>query len=118
FGIEQFRDKPVLGHGLGASRTLAGREDPRRFDIKPGEVFNLHSDQIEVLMDLGAVGYLPFGLFWVAAMMTGIKLIGAPVGRARQLGLAYFGCTIYTFGDTFMHGGFLAAGGGVSAYSW
>lgn len=118
FGLEQFSVKPLYGHGLGASRTLAGLEDPRRFDIKPGEVFNLHSDQIEVLMDTGILGFMPFAFFWLVVMATGAKIVTRPENTARQLALAYFGSVLYAFGDTFMHGGFLAAGGGVSAYTW
>lgn len=118
FGWEQFRLKPVLGHGLGSSRHLAGLEDPRRFDIKPGEVFNLHSDQIEVLMDTGIVGYTPFALFWLTLVVTGASLWRRRRDPVRQLGLAYMGAVVYAFGDTFMHGGFLAAGGGVSAFTW
>lgn len=118
FGIEQWQRKPILGHGFGASRTLAGQEDPRRFKLEPGEVFNLHSDQIEVLADTGIVGYLPFALFWIALMTLGWRTIRSPRTRQRQLALAYFGAVFYAFVDTFMHGGFLAAGGGVSAFSW
>lgn len=118
FGLEQWARKPVLGHGFGASRTLAGQEDPRRFKLEPGEVFNLHSDQIEVLMDVGVVGYIPFGLFWASLMFLGWKTVTSPRSLQRQLALAYFGALFYAFVDTFMHGGFLAAGGGVAAFSW
>ena len=118
FGIEQWQRKPLLGHGFGASRTLAGQEDPRRFKLEPGETFNLHSDQIEVLMDTGLVGFIPFALFWIALLMLGWKTIRSPRTRQRQLALAYFGALFYAFVDTFMHGGFLAAGGGVSAFTW
>lgn len=118
FGLEQFAKKPLWGHGLGASRTLAGLEDPRRFDIKPGEVFNLHSDQIEVLMDLGVIGYFPFAVFWGLVVFQVLRIVAKPVTPERQLGLAYCGSVGYALGDTFMHGGFLAAGGGVSAYTW
>jgi len=118
FGLEQWQRKPILGHGFGASRTLAGQEDPRRFKLEPGETFNLHSDQIEVLMDTGLVGYVPFALFWIALLGLGWKTVRSPRSRQRQLALAYFGALFYAFIDTFMHGGFLAAGGGVSAFSW
>jgi len=118
FGLEQWRRKPILGHGFGASRYLAGQEDPRRFKLEPGEVFNLHSDQIEVLMDVGVIGYAPFGLFWASLLWLGWKTACSPRSLQRQLALAYFGALFYAFVDTFMHGGFLAAGGGVSAFSW
>jgi O-antigen ligase len=118
FGIEQWQKKPILGHGFGASRYLAGQEDPRRFKLEPGEVFNLHSDQIEVLMDVGLVGYVPFALFWISLLVLGWKTATAARTVQRQLALAYFGAVFYAFIDTFMHGGFLAAGGGVSAFSW
>lgn len=118
FGLEQFVKKPAIGHGFGASRTLAGFEDPARFKLLPGEVFNLHSDQIEVLMDLGIIGYIPFALFWICLGVVSLRLLAAPRSPVRQLALAYLGSVAYAFGDTFMHGGFLAAGGGVSAFSW
>jgi O-antigen ligase len=118
FGIEQWQRKPVIGHGFGASRFLAGQEDPRRFKLEPGEVFNLHSDQIEVLMDVGVVGYVPFALFWISLLVLGWKTAFSPRSVQRQMALAYFGALFYAFVDTFMHGGFLAAGGGVSAFSW
>ena len=118
FGIEQWQRKPVMGHGFGASRYLAGQEDPRRFKLEPGEVFNLHSDQIEVLMDVGVVGYVPFALFWISLLVLGWKTAFSQRSVQRQMALAYFGAIFYAFVDTFMHGGFLAAGGGVSAFSW
>ncbi|HVJ81059.1 MAG TPA: O-antigen ligase family protein [Planctomycetia bacterium] len=118
FGIEQWLKKPALGNGFGASRTLAGQEDPRRFKLQPGETFNLHSDQIEVLMDVGVVGYMPFAAFWGLLLYFGWKTIRSPRTIHRQMSLAYLGSLFYAFADTFMHGGFLAAGGGVSAFSW
>src|SRR5690606_4282964 len=77
-----------------------------------------HSDQIEVLMDLGIIGYFPFFCFWCLVVAIGLQLLSKPPGPVRQLALAYFGSVGYALGDTFMHGGFLAAGGGVSAYAW
>ena len=118
FGLEQFSRRPVLGHGFGTSRTLAGFEEPRRFGIEPGAVFNLHSDQIEVLVDLGLVGFALFASFWLAIGVAGARLVMRPRSAERQLALAYLGGVIYAFGDTFMHGGFLAAGGGISAFTW
>lgn len=118
FGLEKWAEKPLYGYGFGVSRTLAGRDEPWRFNIDPGEVFNLHSDQIEVLMDLGLIGYVPFALFWILLGITGLKLIARPRDEARQRGMAVLGAAAYAFGDTFMHGGFLAAGGGVSSFSW
>lgn len=118
FGLEQFVQRPWLGRGLGISRTLASEVDPRRFRLDPGEVFNLHSDQIEVLVDLGAVGGLAFGLFWLAIAWAGWKVVARAPGPHRAIGLAYLGATFYAFVDTFMHGGFLAAGGGVSFFTW
>lgn len=118
FGIEQFLKKPIFGHGLGSSRMIAGLEDPRRFHLDLGEVFNLHSDQIEVLMDLGIVGFLPFAIFWIALGACGLACYRGPQRPGRQLALAYFAGAFYAFVDTFMHGGFLAAGGGVSSYTW
>jgi O-antigen ligase len=118
FGIEQWQRKPLFGHGFGVSRTLAGQEDPVRFKIQPGDVFNLHSDQIEVLMDVGVVGYIPFLGFWIVLLSLGWKAMMLQRSLPRQLALAYFGSVFYAFVDTFMHGGFLSAGGGVSAFSW
>ncbi|MFO0945332.1 MAG: O-antigen ligase family protein [Planctomycetota bacterium] len=118
FGLEQFWRKPLLGHGFGASRTLASQEEPWRFRAEPGEVVNLHSDQIEVLADLGVLGYSAFACFWLAVLGAGARLFLQPGSPRRDLGLAYFGGVLYAFVDTFMHGGFLAAGGGVSAFTW
>lgn len=118
FGLEQFWRRPWLGHGFGASRTLASQEEPWRFRAQPGEVVNLHSDQIEVLADLGLVGYSAFAAFWLAVLAGGVRLLARPSGPRRDLGLAFFGGVLYAFVDTFMHGGFLAAGGGVSAFTW
>ena len=118
FGLEKWAERPIYGYGFGVSRTLAGRDEPWRFNIEPGEVFNLHSDQIEVLMDLGLAGYIPFALFWILLGITGLKFVARPRDETRQRGMAVLGAAAYAFGDTFMHGGFLAAGGGVSAFSW
>lgn len=118
FGLEQFLTSPLYGQGFGASRTLASSKEPRRFRVEPGEVYNLHSDQIEVLADLGVVGYAGFGLFWLAVLIHGVRTYFQPRGPARQLALAYFAGVAYAFVDTFMHGGFLSAGGGVSAFTW
>lgn len=118
FGLEQWWVRPFLGHGLGVSRTLAGFVDPRRFHLEPGEVFNLHSDQIEVLVDLGVVGFAFFAAFWGALGHMAASFIwdrGAPL---RPVAIAYVGVIAYVFIDTFMHGGFLAAGGGISSYTW
>lgn len=118
FGLEKFAEKPVAGFGFGLSRTLAGKDEPWRFHLMPGEVYNLHSDQIEVLMDLGLIGYVPFALFWLILLGMGVWIIRRPPTAARQQGLAVFGAVTYAFFDTFMHGGFLAAGGGVAPFSW
>ena len=120
FGLEKFAERPLYGYGFGVSRTLAGRDEPWRFNLTPGEVFNLHSDQIEVLMDLGLLGYAPFALFWG---LLGVAGLAAVRGRridpeARLRAMAMLGASAYAFGDTFMHGGFLAAGGGVAPFSW
>jgi hypothetical protein len=69
-------------------------------------------------MDVGVIGYAPFGLFWASLLWLGWKTACSPRSLQRQLALAYFGALFYAFVDTFMHGGFLAAGGGVSAFSW
>lgn len=118
FGLEKFAEKPIVGYGFGVSRTLAGKDEPWRFKLMPGEVYNLHSDQIEVLMDLGLVGYLPFALFWLVLLGAGAWLLRQPRSLSRQQGLAVFGAVLYAFFDTFMHGGFLSAGGGVAPFSW
>ncbi len=118
FGLEQFLRKPAFGFGFGASRTLASAEDPTRFKLGPDEVFNLHSDQIEALMDVGLVGYAPFAAFWLCLIVAGFRAMAALDSRQRDLALAYGGAVFYAFADTFLHGGFLAAGGGVSAFSW
>lgn len=118
FGLEQVAKKPLLGHGLGVSRTLASFEDPRRFRLEPGEVFNLHSDQIEILIDLGAAGWLLFAGFWLATARAGLEALASPSEELSALAAAYLGGVFYVFVDTFMHGGFFAAGGGISSYSW
>lgn len=118
FGVEQWWKKPVFGHGLGASRKLAGEEEPHRFNLQPGEVFNWHSDQVEILCDLGAVGSLTFNLMWLSIALAGFKVAIAAKSAARQIALAYLGSISYAFVDTFMHGGFVAAGGGTSTYTW
>jgi hypothetical protein len=64
------------------------------------------------------IGYIPFAAFWGALLFLGWKTIRSPRSLHRQMSLAYLGSLFYAFGDTFMHGGFLAAGGGVSAFSW
>lgn len=118
YAIEQFQKRPIAGHGFGVSRMVAGWDDPRRFELQPGDVFNLHSDQFEALMDTGILGYPWFACFWLALIWAGWKAYKRPVSIARQLEIAYLGTIVYTFGDTFMHGGFLAAGGGVSSFTW
>ncbi|MGL5097943.1 MAG: O-antigen ligase family protein [Planctomycetia bacterium] len=118
FGLEMWQLRPLQGFGFGVSRTLASKVDPQRFGLEDGEVFNLHSDQIEVMMDLGLLGFVPFAVFWLTLIGFGVRVAFAPRTPARQLTLAYLGCSFYAFGDTFMHGGFLAAGGGVAAFTW
>lgn len=118
FGLEQFGTSPLIGQGFGASRTLASEKEPRRFRVQPGDVFNLHSDQIEVLADVGIVGYLGFGGFWLLLWIHGARTYVMKRSPHRQLALAYFAGIVYAFVDTFMHGGFLSAGGGVSAFTW
>lgn len=118
FGLEQFWARPLFGHGFGASRTLASKVDPRRFHAEPGEVVNLHSDQIEVLADLGIVGSLFFASFWALLLARGWRTWRAADSPERGLALATFGAVFYAFIDSFMHGSFLAAGGGVSAFTW
>jgi O-antigen ligase len=118
FGIEKWTERPVIGFGFGSSRTLASIDQPWRFRLQPGEVFNLHSDQIEALLDLGIVGATPFVLFWISVGWLGWKILVRPRDEARQRGMAALGGAFYTFVDTFMHGGFLAAGGGVASFSW
>jgi hypothetical protein len=118
FGVEKWTERPVIGFGFGSSRTLASIDQPWRFRLQPGEVFNLHSDQIEALLDLGIVGAAPFILFWLSVGLLGWKIICRPRDEVRQRGMAALGGTFYAFADTFMHGGFLAAGGGVSSFSW
>jgi O-antigen ligase len=118
FGIEKWTERPVIGFGFGSSRTLASMDQPWRFRLQPGEVFNLHSDQIEALLDLGIVGATPFVFFWISVAWLGWKIILRPRDDARQRGMAALGGAFYAFADTFMHGGFLAAGGGVASFSW
>ncbi len=118
FGIEKWTERPVIGFGFGSSRTLASIDQPWRFKLQPGEVFNLHSDQIEALLDLGIVGATPFVLFWITIGWLGWRIIVRPRDDARQRGMAALGGAFYAFADTFMHGGFLAAGGGVASFSW
>ena len=118
FGVSQFVERPFWGHGFGASRTIASREAARTFDIDVGEVFYLHSDQIEVLIDVGLFGFLFFALFWLSLAKTAVETIAQPPSPRRQLALAYLCGVALAFVDTFMHGGFLAAGGGVSAFTW
>jgi O-antigen ligase len=118
FGLEKWTERPIIGFGFGSSRTLASIDQPWRFRLEPGEVFNLHSDQIEALLDLGIVGATPFVLFWISVGLLGWKILLRPRDEARQRGIAALGGVFYTFTDTFMHGGFLAAGGGVSSFSW
>ncbi|MBY0588067.1 O-antigen ligase family protein [bacterium] len=118
FGIEKWTERPIIGFGFGSSRTLASIDQPWRFRLEPGEVFNLHSDQVEALLDLGVMGATPFVLFWISVGLLAWKIILRPRDEARQRGIAALGGTVYAFADTFMHGGFLAAGGGVSSFSW
>lgn len=118
FGWEQFRRRPWLGHGFGVSRTIAGETEPRRFRLKPGDTFLLHSDQIELLVDLGLVGFATFAAVWVLTGLAGRQIVADPPQPARSLALAYLGATTYVFADTFMHGGFLSAGGAVAPFSW
>lgn len=118
FGLEQFQSRPLFGHGFGASRTLASKVDPRRFHAEPGEVVNLHSDQIEVLADLGLVGQLFFASFWILLLSRGCRVWRAADSPERGLAVATFGAVFYAFIDSFMHGSFLAAGGGVAPFTW
>lgn len=118
YGLEKWQERPIIGHGFGVSRTLAGVDQPWRFRLQPGETFNLHSDQIEVLLDLGIVGFVPFAAAWIMLAATGLVLMRRPKNENRQRAMAAMGAVLFAFGDTFMHGGFLAAGGGVSAFSW
>lgn len=116
FGLEQFQRKPLFGHGLGASRFLAGEEAADRFRLRPGETFTLHSDQIEVMVDTGLTGWIFFALFWLVLLAGGVRAFRDAV--TRPMAAALFGSVAYAFVDTFMHGGFLAAGGGVAGYTW
>lgn len=118
FGIEQFIRSPYIGHGFGSSRLLASIEDPSRFKITPGTIFTLHSDQLEALMDVGLLGYVFFAGFWLAVIFSYLRLLSMPDNECRRLALAYLGVVPYVFAETFMHGGFLAAGNSMTALPW
>lgn len=54
-GWEMFKDSPVIGHGYAAGVRYEGV----KYGLRLGT--NMHSSHMQVLVDLGAVGYL----FWV-----------------------------------------------------
>ncbi len=118
WGVEKFLQKPLTGHGLGASRYLAGREEPQRFGITPNSVFILHSDQVELLMDVGVLGMTWFGLFWLGILWTMFRVATRPNSLLKAMALAYAGSVGYALVDTFMHGAFMSAGGGTSSFTW
>lgn len=77
--------RPVLGHGCGAFPLLLGRSDARAYP---------HNIVMEVLCELGAVGFLLLSLFhWVS-----LRLLGSwkrlQRDRWRVMILALFLCTL------------------------
>ena len=118
YGLEKFAERPLTGFGFGASRHLPGIEAPRRFGVPAGAVVALHSDQVELLMDLGIFGAGAFMLFWLLVVAAGVRTAVSADGPLRPLALAYCGSVAYCFVDTFMHGAFVAAGSGTAAFTW
>lgn len=89
-GWEMFKDAPLFGHGFAAGVRMLGPEYGIPFGI------NMHSSHMQVLVDVGLVGYLAWLAFVISASVIIFRNISespqrsAGRYRAAEAGLVVF----------------------------
>lgn len=119
-GIERFEESPALGHGFKASWRY---EAPDEADAQAGAVTasgtNYHSQHVETLVDLGAVGEVLF----LAVLWSAWRRARAVARRrddvvSARFGAAAAGTLAAAALDSFFHNWLLTAGSPYAFFVW
>jgi O-antigen ligase len=113
------QEKPVLGHGWGAARTLGDADVERSMALgRVKAATNLHSTHLSLLVDLGWVGLGLFWLFSARVVIAGMRILAAPPSPDATVSVLFFASTLGMLADTFVHNGVLSAGSPTAIVFW
>jgi len=115
-----FRKSPALGIGFGTSRfVLMEEESAEKAAATIGaHAAALHSEHVEMLVELGAAGYAFLLGFLGYVGHLGLKAFQRERSASSDLAVALFGTILVVFADMIIHSWILAAGSSQCLLFW
>lgn len=112
-------ERPLFGHGWGASRSLSGLDLERALALGShvGGT-NLHNAHLQLFVDLGAVGVALFWTFCGLLIRSGVILLRSARSPNSALVMVLYASSMALLADTITHGWVFSTGGATALAFW
>jgi O-antigen ligase len=115
-----FESSPLVGIGFGTSRfvLLSSEEAETASSTIGATAAPIHSEHVEMLVEMGVVGYAFLIGFFACMGARGVNTLRQRRGPLQDLGVALSACILAVFCDTILHSWLLSAGNSQTVMFW